>query len=80
MLPLYRGMSLPGAEIRPLEITLGTRRWRGSLHVLAQGATRRVVGNRHLGYHAKLRRLFGAADVVASTPKFVLLRATRDRA
>ncbi len=43
VLPLYRGMALPGAEIRPLEITLGTRRWRGSLHVLAQGATRRVV-------------------------------------
>ncbi len=44
VLPLYRGMALSGAEIRPLEITLGTRRWRGSLHVLAQGARRRVVG------------------------------------
>jgi 16S rRNA (guanine1207-N2)-methyltransferase len=35
-----------------------------------------VVGNRHLGYHTQLRRLFGTCDVVASTPKFVLLRAT----
>jgi 23S rRNA (guanine1835-N2)-methyltransferase len=36
-----------------------------------------VVGNRHLGHHIRLRRLFGACEVVASTPKFVLLRATR---
>ncbi len=36
-----------------------------------------VVGNRHLGYHVKLKRIFGAADVVASTPGFVVLRAVR---
>lgn len=34
-----------------------------------------VVGNRHLGYHVKLRRLFGDVDVVSSDPKFVVLRA-----
>ncbi|HEY5837032.1 methyltransferase [Streptomyces sp.] len=36
-----------------------------------------VVGNRHLGYHLRLRRLFGACDVVASDPKFVILRAVK---
>lgn len=36
-----------------------------------------VVGNRHLGYHVRLRRLFGACDVVASDPKFVILRAVK---
>ena len=36
-----------------------------------------VVGNRHLAYHAKLKRLFGNCDVVASDPKFVLYRAVR---
>nr|WP_223297242.1 methyltransferase [Catenulispora acidiphila] len=36
-----------------------------------------VVGNRHLGYHAKLKRLFGNCDVMASNPKFVVLRAVR---
>jgi 16S rRNA (guanine1207-N2)-methyltransferase len=36
-----------------------------------------VVGNRHLGYHLRLRRLFGACDVVASDPKFVVLRAVK---
>ena len=36
-----------------------------------------VVGNRHLAYHAKLKRLFGNCKVAASNPKFVLLRASR---
>jgi 16S rRNA (guanine1207-N2)-methyltransferase len=36
-----------------------------------------VVGNHHLGYHAKLKRLFGNCDIVASNAKFVVLRATK---
>ena len=36
-----------------------------------------VVGNRHLAYHAKLKRLFGNCDVVGSDPKFVVYRAVR---
>lgn len=38
-----------------------------------------VVGNRHLGYHVRLRRLFGNSEVVASDPKFVVLRAVKRR-
>ena len=36
-----------------------------------------VVGNRHLGYHRSLRRLFGNCEVIASNPKFVILKATK---
>ncbi|KUN20202.1 50S rRNA methyltransferase [Streptomyces antibioticus] len=36
-----------------------------------------VIGNRHLGYHVALRRLFGNSELVASDPKFVVLRAVR---
>ena len=36
-----------------------------------------VVGNRHLGYHAKLARLFGGTRTLGSNPKFVALVATR---
>lgn len=36
-----------------------------------------VVGNRHLAYHAKLRRIFGNCEVVASSARFVVLRAVR---
>lgn len=36
-----------------------------------------VVGNRHLDYHLKLRRLFGNCTLVDSNPKFVILQALR---
>ncbi|MHA6759465.1 methyltransferase [Streptacidiphilus sp. PAMC 29251] len=36
-----------------------------------------VVGNRHLNYHVTLRRLFGNCVTIASSPKFVVLRATK---
>ncbi|MEU6657436.1 methyltransferase [Streptomyces sp. NPDC046821] len=36
-----------------------------------------VIGNRHLGYHVKLRRLFGNSELIASDPKFVVLRAVK---
>ena len=36
-----------------------------------------VVGNRHLNYHVTLRRLFGNCVTIGSSPKFVVLRATR---
>jgi len=47
--------------------------------VLAPGGELLVVGNQHLAYHAKLTRLFGkgAVEVVASDPRFVVVRATR---
>jgi 16S rRNA (guanine1207-N2)-methyltransferase len=45
---------------------------------LGKGGELWIVGNRHLGYHAKLGRLFGNAEQVAATPKFVVLRAVKD--
>ncbi|MFE0702646.1 methyltransferase [Streptomyces sp. NPDC058872] len=36
-----------------------------------------VIGNRHLGYHLTLRRIFGNSELVASDHKFVVLRAIR---
>ncbi|WP_329467748.1 methyltransferase [Streptomyces sp. NBC_01431] len=44
---------------------------------LRDGGELWVVGNRHLGYHEKLRRMFGSCEVVASDPKFVVLRAVK---
>ncbi|MFW2381898.1 MAG: methyltransferase [Acidimicrobiales bacterium] len=46
-----------------------------SQRILRTGGELRVVGNRHLGYHAKLRRIFGNCAVVGATPKFVVLSA-----
>jgi 16S rRNA (guanine1207-N2)-methyltransferase len=36
-----------------------------------------VIGNRHLAYHAKLKRIFGNCDIIGSNSKFVVFRATR---
>jgi 16S rRNA (guanine1207-N2)-methyltransferase len=36
-----------------------------------------IVGNRHLDYPAKLKRLFGNCRQVAANPKFIVLAATK---
>ena len=46
-------------------------------NALAKGGELWIVGNRHLGYHQKLKRLFGKAEQVAATPKFLILRAIK---
>ncbi|CAM5597067.1 Ribosomal RNA large subunit methyltransferase G OS=Streptomyces fumanus OX=67302 GN=rlmG PE=3 SV=1 [Streptomyces fumanus] len=62
------------------QATTDATAWRmftGARRALAPGGELWVVGNRHLGYHVKLRRLFGNCRLVASDPKFVVLRAVR---
>ncbi|MGW3108114.1 methyltransferase [Streptomyces sp. NPDC001100] len=44
---------------------------------LRQGGELHVIGNRHLAYHVKLKRLFGNSQLVASDPKFVVLKAVK---
>ncbi|RDE24267.1 methyltransferase domain-containing protein [Motiliproteus coralliicola] len=51
--------------------------FRDARRVLKQGGELRVIGNRHLGYHQQLRRLFGNCELVASNPKFVVLSAIK---
>ena len=36
-----------------------------------------VVGNRHLAYHASLKKLFGACEQIASNRKFVVLKVIK---
>lgn len=54
--------------------TTARRMFSGARRALRPGGELWVIGNRHLGYHVRLRRLFGNAEVVASDPKFVVLR------
>ncbi|QYJ74343.1 methyltransferase [Shewanella sp. FJAT-52076] len=44
---------------------------------LKPGGLLHIVGNRHLGYHIKLKRLFGNCKTVASNGKFVILQAVK---
>ncbi|MCW8109376.1 methyltransferase [Alteromonas ponticola] len=48
-----------------------------SKRLLTQGGHLIVVGNRHLDYHAKLKRLFGGVKLIASNHKFVILCAAK---
>ncbi|MCP4334455.1 MAG: methyltransferase [Gammaproteobacteria bacterium] len=45
--------------------------------VLARGGELRIVGNRHLAYHAKLKKLFGNCTTITANKKFVILAAIR---
>jgi len=45
--------------------------------VLKQGGELWVIGNRHLNYHAKLKRLLGNCSTVASNNKFVILKTVK---
>lgn len=54
--------------------------WRMFTHtfrVLRPGGRFRVVGNRHLHYHAKLSKIFGNHKVVASDRRYVVLDAVK---
>lgn len=44
---------------------------------LVTGGELWIVGNRHLGYHQKLKRLFRGVEQVAANPKFVILKAIK---
>ncbi|MEV6614696.1 methyltransferase [Streptomyces sp. NPDC051051] len=62
------------------QATTDATAWRmftGARRVLRPGGELWVVGNRHLGYHVKLRRLFGNSRLVAGDPKFVVLKAVK---
>lgn len=62
------------------QTTTDATAWRmftGARRVLRPGGELWVVGNRHLGYHLKLRKLFGRCELVAGDRKFVVLKAVR---
>ena len=50
---------------------------RQSRRVLSRGGSLRLVGNRHLGYHAKLKKLFGNCENLAADSKFVVLQSIK---
>ncbi|CAL9647242.1 Ribosomal RNA large subunit methyltransferase G [Streptomyces sp. enrichment culture] len=74
------GLVLNNPPFHSHQATTDATAWRmfsGARRALRPGGELWVVGNRHLGYHVKLRRLFGNSELVAGDPKFVVLRAVR---
>lgn len=48
-----------------------------SKDVLKQKGELWVIGNRHLAYHIKLKKLFGNCETIASNKKFVILKSVK---
>ena len=48
-----------------------------SFRVLQKGGEFWVIGNRHLGYHVSLKRIFGNVVQVATNSKFVILKTVK---
>jgi 16S rRNA G1207 methylase RsmC len=48
-----------------------------AFRVLKKGGELRIIGNRQLGYHVKLKRIFGNYNEIATNNKFVTLSAKR---
>lgn len=56
---------------------LAKRMFQQSHRALKKGGELWIVGNRHLGYHISLKRLFRNVEQVAANAKFVILKATK---
>ena len=51
--------------------------FKDSHRVLKKGGELRIIGNRQLGYHIKLKRIFGNEKLIASNDKFVTISAIK---
>ena len=67
--PFHHGHTLADATARQM--------FADAHRVLKAGGTLRVVGNSHLRYPSILRQVFGAAEVVATHAKFVIVDAVK---
>lgn len=55
---------------------IAVKMFRQAKNVLRSGGVLRVIGNRHLGYHLELKKIFGHVSVIAANRKFVILQST----
>jgi 23S rRNA (guanine1835-N2)-methyltransferase len=62
---------------RAVDETVPWRMFLQARESLKTGGELWVVGNRHLGHHVKIRRIFGHCETVESSGKFVVLKAIK---
>lgn len=56
---------------------IATQMFEDSYKLLNSGGELRVIGNRHLDYHHRMKNLFGSYAVIASNKKFSILSAVK---
>ncbi len=64
----------PFHQLQAITDEIAWQMFKDAKRCLKRGGELWIVGNRHLNYHIKLKRLFGGAECVASNSKFVILR------
>ena len=52
--------------------------FRQSKDILNKNGELWVIGNRHLGYHIKLKKIFGNCEMISSNKKFVILKSVNN--
>jgi 16S rRNA (guanine1207-N2)-methyltransferase len=67
----------PFHQQNTIEYQLAGSMFKQSFEALQSGGELWVVGNRHLSYHQKLKRIFGNCETVNANKKFVILKATK---
>lgn len=67
----------PFHQLQAITDHIAWQMFKDAHRVLPRGGDIWVIGNRHLDYNHKLKRLFGNAQVVAANKKFVILRAIK---
>lgn len=65
----------PFHQLQTITDDIAWQMFRDAKRCLKRGGELWIVGNRHLDYHIKLKRLFGGAECIASNSKFVILRS-----
>lgn len=67
----------PFHQQRAVDDATARRMFHQARAALKKGGELWIVGNRHLGYHARLKRLFNSCETIASNRKFVVLRSVK---
>lgn len=67
----------PFHQLKTVTDHIAWQMFNDAFRTLKHGGTLRIVGNRHLGYHIKLQRIFDNCTTVASNSKFVILDAIK---
>jgi 16S rRNA G1207 methylase RsmC len=67
----------PFHQLQTITDHIAWQMFKDAYRVLKRGGKLRIVGNRHLGYHIKLQRIFDNCTTIASNGKFVILEAKK---
>ncbi|MGB0833961.1 MAG: methyltransferase [Psychrobium sp.] len=67
----------PFHQLKTVTDHIAWQMFNDAYRTLKHGGKLRIVGNRHLGYHIKLQRIFDNCTTIASNSKFVILEATK---